>query len=158
MLALMAEREQTRGFQAAKLRRIRLISVPPSLNRVKATKLVSGGKKHRRAGECQGAKKNEEKDTKKRKPRDDFRFLVLSLKQIREPSRDLFSPSTANIVHYLVGRAVVFPCAYESVGPARLGLCLLRWYKTLHIRQNLGQQRLVVGYLTHGAVYLRIQL
>jgi hypothetical protein len=25
--------------------------------------------KHRRAGECQGAKKNEEKDTKKRKPR-----------------------------------------------------------------------------------------
>ena len=27
------------------------------------------GKKHRRAGECQGAKKNEEKDTKKRKPR-----------------------------------------------------------------------------------------
>ena len=45
--------------------------------------------KHLRAGECQGAKKNEEKDTKKRKPRDDFRFLVLSLKQIREPSRDL---------------------------------------------------------------------
>jgi len=27
------------------------------------------GKKHLRAGECQGAKKNEEKDTKKRKPR-----------------------------------------------------------------------------------------
>ena len=26
------------------------------------------GKKHLRAGECQGAKKNEEKDTKKRKP------------------------------------------------------------------------------------------
>ena len=27
-----------------------------------------------------------------------------------------------------------------------------------NIHQNLGQQRLVVGYLTHGAVYLRIQL
>jgi hypothetical protein len=26
------------------------------------------GKKHLREGECQGAKKNEEKDTKKRKP------------------------------------------------------------------------------------------
>ena len=37
------------------------------------------GKKHRRAGECQGAKKNEEKDTKKRKPRLDFRFLFYSL-------------------------------------------------------------------------------
>jgi hypothetical protein len=41
------------------------------------------GKKHLRAGECQGAKKNEEKDTKKRKPRLDFRFLCYSLKKIR---------------------------------------------------------------------------
>jgi hypothetical protein len=41
------------------------------------------GKKHLRAGECQGAKKNEEKDTKKRKPRLDFRFLFYSLKKIR---------------------------------------------------------------------------
>jgi hypothetical protein len=41
--------------------------------------------KHRRAGECQGAKKNEEKDTKKRKPRGrDFRFLVLSLKSTQK--------------------------------------------------------------------------
>ena len=39
--------------------------------------------KHLRAGECQGAKKNEEKDTKKRKPRLDFRFLCYSLKKIR---------------------------------------------------------------------------
>ena len=39
------------------------------------------GKKHLRAGECQGAKKNEEKDTKKRKPID-FRFLVYSFKKV----------------------------------------------------------------------------
>ena len=32
---------------------------------LKERKNISGGKKHRRAGECQGAKKNEEKDTKK---------------------------------------------------------------------------------------------
>ncbi len=29
---------------------------------LKGRKNISGGKKHRRAGECQGAKKNEEKD------------------------------------------------------------------------------------------------
>ena len=39
--------------------------------------------KHLRAGECQGAKKNEEKDTKKRKPRLDFRLLVFSLNLTR---------------------------------------------------------------------------
>jgi len=32
---------------------------------LKRRKIISGGKKHRRSGECQGAKKNEEKDTKK---------------------------------------------------------------------------------------------
>ena len=37
------------------------------------------GKKHLRAGECQGAKKNEGKDTKNGS-RDDFRFLCYSLK------------------------------------------------------------------------------
>ena len=36
------------------------------------------GKKHLRAGECQGAKKNEEKD-KKNGSRDDFRFSVFIL-------------------------------------------------------------------------------
>ena len=46
------------------------------------------GKKHLRAGECQGAKKNEEKDTKKTEAAiDDFRFLFYSIKK----SKDLFA-------------------------------------------------------------------
>ena len=40
------------------------------------------------AGECQGAKKNEEKDTKKTEAAiDDFRFLFYSIKK----SKDLFA-------------------------------------------------------------------
>jgi hypothetical protein len=43
------------------------------------------GKKHLRAGERQGAKKNEEKETKKRKPRG-LPFPVLFFKKFRELS------------------------------------------------------------------------
>ena len=39
-----AEREQFRGFHAAKLQRIWLISVTPPLNSVKGEELISGGK------------------------------------------------------------------------------------------------------------------
>ena len=44
MLASMAEREQFRGFQAAKVQRIWLISVTPPLNSVNGEQIVSGGK------------------------------------------------------------------------------------------------------------------
>jgi hypothetical protein len=52
------------------------------------------GKKHLRAGECQGAKKNEEKDTKKRKPR-----LTASVSKTFNPRARKASP-----LHFRRGR------------------------------------------------------